>query len=317
VSDRFWAPDPHSSIAADRLEVHVEPSAGPAGLPPAATPASGLPTPRHRPFNGFLRLKDPIDLAGVWLSAFSLNLLIPLDPRTRPEQVTGFIASLYQDVYHAMRQRVAGVVDLEIAAFDDVKVSREPPRNQIRATLRTARQSQVTTLFRCYATEHHLYVAADSYRLGPLNWVSLLFRLSIAGALLFVLLPFVVVGWVIWALVFVLLFGRAIRGIRLYGWDVGLRGAFPRSAIDSSFDTDDCLMYLKALMPTVVRAIRSSAETYGIDVSALDGPLSALEVKYFVTNYTNSGNGVMNLGGVIGEVVAGQGNRTGGTGGTP
>jgi hypothetical protein len=276
-----------------------------------------MPAPRHRPFNGFLRLKDPIDLAGEWLGPFSLNLLIPLDPRTRPGQVTGFMASLYEDVYYAMRRRVSGVVGLEIAAFDDVKVSGEPPRNQIRATLRTARQSQVTTLFRCYATEHHLYVAADSYRLGPLNWVSLLFRLSIAGALLFPLLPFVVVGWAIWALVFVLLFGRAIRGIRLYGWDIGLRGAFPRSAIDSSFDTDDCLMYLKALMPTVVKAIRSSAETHGIDVSALASPLSALEVNYTISNYTNSGNGVMNVGGLISNVVAGRGNRTDGIGGIP
>lgn len=310
MSHSFRGPDPQPTSATDGLEIQYVP--GPAE--PAGSPAE-VPAPRHRPFNGFLRLKDPIDLAGSRLGSFSLNLLIPLTPTTRAQQVAGFTTDLYHDVYRALQRQVQGVVGLEIAAFDDVKIPNEPPRSQIRATLRTARESQVTTLFRCYSTPSHIYVAADSYALGPLNWVSLLLRASLVAALLFVTTATMnIVSLAFCALVFVLLFGRAIRGVRLYGWDVGLRGAFHRSVIDSSFDRDDCLMYLKSLMPTVVKSVRESARRHDIDVSILDESLAALEVNYY-TSYQNSGSGVMNVGGVMGNVTAGVNNRSESAGG--
>ncbi len=281
------------------------------------TAETGLPQPRRRPFNGFLLPKDPIDLVGVPLRAFDLNLLVPLEPETRPDQVNAFTRDLYVGVYHAMREGSLGSVEAEVADFDDIKVPGESARRQIRAVLSTSRRSRVTTLFRSYHNATQVYIAMDSFLLGALNWTALLVRTALAVAwIAFALtvmqaLPvtFIVMAPLTLA-VLVVLFARAIRGMRMYGLQLGLRGAFPKSVVASSFDSDDCLMFLKGLMPTTVRLIRDAAESNDIDIAFLEGPLVALEARYSVTTYANNGNGVMNVGGVMGDVVAGAGNTS-------
>lgn len=257
-------------------------------------------------FNLTLATRDPTDLIGQPVDAFSLNFAQRL-----PDQAMRRAADLRAEIYGGVRHRVPGLVRGPLQAltvdYIDNHVPSEGARNYVRIRLETARGTRVTTLFRCFVSGGYLYVAADSYILGTVRVGAVILRaLLTVAALVMVLatlIPFGLLTIPLFGLFFWNSWGAVVRGASAGRAGDGLRARYPKPTRDSSFDLDDVLMYLKTTLPSFIAVIREAGPRYGLDLRSLEDVLSDLTKRFSVaapTIVNNSGtiNGPI-LGGLL------------------
>jgi hypothetical protein len=259
-------------------------------------------------FNETMAPKDPADFLGNWLGAFAVNFVLPL-----PAEARRYSGELREAIYSETNQRLSsgevGQVDHAIIDYSDSKLPAEPARRYLRIRLRTPRDNQVTSLFRCFVSGINLYVAVDSYRLGRVSVAAVLWRacLSVAALLAAIAttIPFGFVGWPLFGVLMWKFWGDALRAARHGGLSEGLRTKYPRSFVRSSFDLDDSYMFLKAVLPLIMQVLRDVAPRYGLDLPTWEETITESLKK--VTTGTVYNNTVI-AGTVSGVNIGGSGN---------
>ena len=272
-----------------------------AGHPPQVTSQVTVET-----FNQTWAAKDPAEFLGRYLGDFAVNFTIrlPADVRFRGERLR---EAIYTETEQRLFAGEVGPVVHSVIDYSDSKVPREPPRRYIRVQLNTARDSQVTTLFRCFVSGAHLYVAADSYRLGRINVTAVVIRATMSLlALLFTLTTTLLLGPLPWLGLLALLWffwGDVLRASRQGGLSNGLRTVYPRPFAYSSFDIDDSFMFLKALLPMIIQVLKDVGPRHGMDLKSMEDLLEELgkKVATQTVNVTNNGS-------MAGVAIGGSGN---------
>ena len=263
----------------------------------------------RRQFNEFFDIKDPTEFLGRRIDSFQINVNHRLPPLHADDQV-----ELQRRVYARVEQlaagRTIGDIDRRVVDYSDAKHPAEPARRYIEFRRSTVRETQVTTMFRCFVNGDNLYVAADSYVLGGLRWTHLLARLFMSLLVVWQMLDRASAGWMLVGLAVLLwLWWDTGRAARRDGLATALRWRFPKPIVNSSFDLDDALMFLKALLPMVTQALRDTFASAGLEEDSLMTTLRAIEQKV-------SGQGIsLHAGGdvsIVGSLVAGDGNRVAG-----
>ena len=257
-------------------------------------------------FNQTWAAKDPAEFLGRYLAEFAVNFTIRLPAEARSRG-----ARLREAIYTETEQRLfageVGPVSHAVIDYSDSKVQSEPPRRYIRVQLNTARDSQVTTLFRCFVSGAHLYVAADSYRLGRINVPAVVIRGIVSViAFFFAASTTLILGPLGWLGMFALvwfLWGDVLRAARHGGLSNGLRTVYPRPFAYSSFDIDDSFMFLKALLPMIIQVLKDVAPRHGLDLKSMEDLLEDLgnKVATQTVNVTNNGS-------MAGVAIGGSGN---------
>lgn len=256
-------------------------------------------------FNGTLMPRDPAELLGTRLDGFALNFVQPL-----PESLASCSEQLRADTYQQLHQNLTQAPGARLNSlnvdYSDEKVRHEEPRRYIRVQMRTLRDTQVTTLFRCYAAGPYLYMATDSYRLGRLGISSLVFRILITLVLFLWALPTALFTFggslVLFALFLWWAWGTVLRGAMSGRIDDALRTAFPRAVKDSSFDVDDILIYLKTLLPSITAAFRESCAQHGVDMTTVDEAILDLNKKVLSAEPSMI---IKNYGSIAGSIFGG------------
>jgi hypothetical protein len=271
---------------------------------------SGLVAQPHitrEPFNGWASAKDPAEFLGPELYQFEINLMFDLPPGAQ-ERAWELRDEVYGRVYSAIAAGVVGRTSASVVDYVDSKVPGEGPRRYIKAQMVTARDNQITTLFRCYPVGPRLYIAADSYRLGRVDVRAVVLRVAysvLAFGLALASTPFLFfLGWPLFVFLLWFLWGRTIRASAGGDLAMGLRATFTRPLRNSSFDTDDTLIFLKSLGPTIFDALRSLGPRFGYDMSSTEELLHQMQDKLNMTTINVSNSGSMN-----GVAIGGSGNR--------
>ncbi|MDQ1294240.1 MAG: hypothetical protein QG608_2123 [Actinomycetota bacterium] len=259
-------------------------------------------------FNGPLQPRDPADLLGIRLDGFALNYVQPL-----PSALVPRAEQLRSDIYLRLRQNLTQAPGARLNSlsvdYSDEKVRYEESRRYIRVQMRTVRDTQVTTLFRCYTAGPYLYVAADSYRLGGLRISALVLRLLVTLMLFVWALPAAIFTFgsslVFFAVFFWWSWRTVVRGAMSGRTADALRSVFPKTAKESSFDLDDILIYLKTLMPSITASFRESCAHHGVDLTSIDEAIVELNKKI---SSTEPATVINNYGSIKGSIFGGSRN---------
>ncbi|HSK95022.1 MAG TPA: hypothetical protein VK891_00255, partial [Euzebyales bacterium] len=198
----------------------------------------------RRQFNDFFDIKDPTEFLGRRIDGFQINLNHRLPPLHVDDQ-----AELQRRVYARVEQlaaeRTIGDVGRRVIDYSDARHPAEAARRYIEFRRSTVRETQVTTMFRCFLNGDNLYVAADSYVLGGLRWTHLLARLLVSLLVVWQMIERSSPLWLLVGLAVILwLWWDTARAARREGLANALRWRFPKPIANSSFDLDDALMFL-------------------------------------------------------------------------
>ena len=155
-------------------------------------------------------------------------------------------------------------------------------------------------------------MAADSYRLGRINVFAVGVRafLSLLALLVTVrtTFDFFLLGWLAFAGLMWVFWGDVARAASHAGISNALRARYPRPMVNSSFDLDDSLMFLK-LLPLVLQVLKDVGPRYGVDLSSTEELLRELGKK--VTGQTTTVN---NSGSMSGVAIGGARNTVSASG---
>ncbi len=262
-----------------------------------------------RTFNETMAPKDPADFLGTWLAAFAVNFVLPI-PEHALQYAGNLRDAIYEETFRRLSSGEIGRVDHEVVDYSDSKVPAEPARRYIRVRLRTPRDNQVTTLFRCFVSGVNLYVAIDSYRLGRVSVTAVAWRACVSfAAFIFAAVNTnrlsAVVLWPLFGALIWWFWGDVLRAARHGGLSEGLRSKYPKSFVRSSFDLDDSYMFLKAELPLIMQVLREVGPRYGLDLTTWEETI-AESVKR-ITSQTVVNN-VANYGQMSGVNIGGSGN---------
>jgi hypothetical protein len=214
-------------------------------------------------------------------------------------------------VHAYTRDRSVGEgVEERVVDWIDAKHEQEGARRYIEFRRSTLRGTRVATLFRCFTNGSNLYFAADSYVLGDVRWMAVVGRVLISLVILrymfaFAFMPVVGIFALLW------LWWEAGRASLRDGPMAGLRWAFPKPLTNSSFDIDDSLMFLKALLPMITQAVDEALRSVGLEEESVHNTLRAIEQKVGGQSITLQAGGDLSVGG---PVISGSSNRITGRG---
>lgn len=283
--------------------------------------------PRVKSFNKhFLDLKDPTEFLGIELSGYTIALSFPFPLGYKN------VPKIRQDLYNRIRSKLEEqsiyYSKYAVISYRDSKYADrgEEARNYLEIKKNTTRKTTLTTIFRFLENGSNLYIASDSYILGSLNVRALIIKillflfvlqvpaffgnisatlywlpiLSFLGGILnlFTLLLYLLI--ILW------FWGDVIRGTLLgYGFYYSLRHQFKGALVNASFDTDDCLMFLKSLLPLILDSLHEVLEENNMLDESVDSILRDL-----AENIKSQKTSTINISGgnIIGSAIGGLGN---------
>lgn len=291
--------------------------------------SSSLATPIKQPINRFPRLFDkqhPEELLGEWLKAFTISFNQQL-----PDSSLDKIESIHRDLYYCTiqtintwiknQQDINEKTSLKFIYYEDQKYKLDRDRNYILIRRITVRQTEIISLCRFHENKDGLYLAVNSYILGQLQWLKLIFHNLVLLFLFQSSLP--LIGFIaafngflgflsmIIILFFPLLYAYWIWGGVVKGMRQGesffraLRQRFPKKISDNSFDIDDTLIFLKNLFPLITNAMKQAFNKNGLQIKELNDYLDEISKNIQDQNFSINTGG----GNIIGSIFGGNNSR--------
>lgn len=290
---------------------------------------------------GFFDKVHPAELLGARLGEWSIKLIYNTkenDSSLDNAKILIIRQSIYQEIISSLQgERLedphAKKFEYRLINYVDSKYNKQDrERIYLRIDKETIRDTLITVMCRIYKHGDFLYIAVDSYALGPLKMGSAIFQ---AFALIFIFIPLGISGLgslltglgLLFSGVGVLASLTALAtGIgllfvcKLYidffwlsvikalfqkeGFGPALRQGFNRPVTGNSFDVDDGLMFLKILWPLMTESIKSGFSKNEIELKSLEDYL-----KEIAENSVNQGITVnTGGGGIIGAIFGGNNN---------
>jgi hypothetical protein len=270
--------------------------------------------PKRRLVNvgGFFNLNQPSDGAGIELSSFCLYQTY----RIERSEVERICKKLSETVFAEIDK--GRLADARVRLTGYRENIRNEERTYIVITRDTICKTRATIYMRFLSYGDNLYVGIDTYVLGKLNWIALVFRI-----LLFSILGFPGLGGVLGAFSLLFVFGNFFAAVATITipilqltlltylfWQkfirrcrierkigLALRQEFPGVLGNGPFDLDDVLMFVKSTLHTAIDSVRDVFKEEGLPLESLDAFAQSINNSI---NISTGGGALSMVGSMIG-----------------
>ncbi len=263
---------------------------------------------------GFFDRKHPGDLRGDLFRGFriSYNKTISLD---FIDKMINIRQDLYKKIYENLHkvQNKDSILEKNlrfriICYIDDKYKDTDRERLYIELIFDTIRSTKITTLCRFFVHGNNLYIGSDSYALGKVSIIKLLFQVYILLNLIpllpilfsFFIIPGILALWYLYS-TWINFFRALFQGENFW---YALRINFPKNISDSSFDIDDSLIFLKSVLPIILVSMKEALRKNDIIEKELEDYLDEM-IENFGRQTININTGG---GGIFGAIIGGLNN---------